>query len=119
MEEIKELVKQKLTDYSQNRRMMALLSYEMEHSTPGAEVYDAMQQAHLLLAEETKRLETYVSLLEKEQRLVLEYAYFEKLPWKIVAERIQQTTRTAFRRRDAAIDQLADMYVRMLRLTEK
>ena len=44
MKEIKELVKQKLKDYSQNKRMMALLSYEMEHSTPGAEVYDAMQQ---------------------------------------------------------------------------
>lgn len=62
------------------------------------------------LEQERKRLEYYVSLLEKRQNMVISLAYFEGLPWDEVAKAVDVAVRTVHKIKNQALDQLAGMY---------
>ena len=62
------------------------------------------------LEQEQKRLEYYVSLLEKRQIAVIRLFYFRGLPQNEVAKELEIVPRTVRRIKDEAVDKLVELY---------
>ena len=62
------------------------------------------------LEQEINRLEHYVALLEPRQAEVIRLAYFEGHTWHQISDKTQITTRTLYKIRNQAVEELAEMY---------
>lgn len=62
------------------------------------------------LEQEINRLEHYVALLEPRQAEVIRLAYFEGHTWQQISAKTQITTRTLYKIRNQAVEELAGMY---------
>lgn len=62
------------------------------------------------LEQEINRLEHYVALLEPRQAEVIRLAYFEGHTWQQISAKTQITTRTLYKIRNQAVEELAEMY---------
>lgn len=62
------------------------------------------------LEQAINRLEHYVALLEPRQAEVIRLAYFEGHTWQQISAKTQITTRTLYKIRNQAVEELAEMY---------
>lgn len=86
------------------------LNYQSRADKLNADLKKEIVEQLVELEQEQRRLEYYISLLEKRQSLVLRLAYFERMPWDEVAQKAGVTTRTIHKIKNHALDQLAEMY---------
>ena len=118
-----------LQNYRATKRKVEQLRYELEHParvTPD-EMIEAMNfqsaadEANAALThdlvsrlvpleQEINRLEHYVALLEPRQAEVIRLAYFEGHTWQQISAKTQITTRTLYKIRNQAVEELAEMY---------
>ena len=118
-----------LQNYRATKRKVEQLRYELEHParvTPD-EIIEAMNfqsaadEANAALThdlvsrlvpleQKINRLEHYVALLEPRQAEVIRLAYFEGHTWQQISTKTQITTRTLYKIRNQAVEELAEMY---------
>lgn len=63
------------------------------------------------LEQQQKRLRYYVSLLDEQKRMVIQLAYFDRLPWEAIAEKLEVSLRTAHKIKNKALGRLTEMYL--------
>ena len=64
----------------------------------------------VLLEQEINHLEHYMAFLEPRQAEVIRLAYFEGHTWQQISAKTQTTTRTLYKIRNQAVEELAEMY---------
>ena len=118
-----------LQSYRTTKRKIEQLRYELEHPARVSpdEMIEAMNfqsaadEANAALThdlvsrlvpleQEINRLEHYVALLEPRQAEVIRLAYFEGHTWQQISAKTQITTRTLYKIRNQAVEELAEMY---------
>ena len=118
-----------LQNYRATKRKIEQLRYELEHPARVSpdEMIEAMNfqsaadEANAALThdlvsrlvpleQEINRLEHYVALLEPRQAEVIRLAYFEGHTWQQISAKTQITTRTLYKIRNQAVEELAEMY---------
>ena len=62
------------------------------------------------LEQEISRLEHYMAFLEPRQAEVFRLAYFEGHTWQQISAKTQITTRTLYKLRNQAVEELVEMY---------
>ena len=118
-----------LQSYRATKRRIEQLRYELEHPTrvtpdkiiEAMNFQSAADEANASLThdlvsrlvpleQEISRLEHYVALLEPRQAEVIRLAYFEGHTWQQISTKTQITTRTLYKIRNQAVEELAEMY---------
>lgn len=64
----------------------------------------------VLLEQEINHLEHYMAFLEPRQAEVIRLAYFEGHTWQQISAKTQITTRTLYKLRNQAVEELVEMY---------
>ncbi len=93
-----------------DKTLYIALNYQLKADKLNAELKKEIVNQLVELEQEQRRLEYYVSLLEKRQASVIRMAYFEGLSWDEVAEKIGVIMRTVHKIKNHALDQLVEMY---------
>ena len=86
------------------------LNYQSRANELNASLKKEIVEQLVDLEREQKRLEYYISLLEKRQALVIRLAYLEQLSWSEVARQAGVATRTVHKIKNQALDHLTEMY---------
>lgn len=93
-----------------DKTLYIALNYQLKADKLNADTRKEIVDQLVKLEQEQRRLEYYVSLLEKRQALVIRMAYFEGKTWEDVAEKVGVIMRTVHKIKNRALEQLAEMY---------
>lgn len=98
------------TGHVSNKTLYIALNYEEQADRMNAEAVQEIANELFALECEQKRLNYYISLLDKRQTEVIRLVFIEGVPTKEVAARFSLTYRTIDRIKRAAVESLAEMY---------
>lgn len=93
-----------------DKTLYIALNYQSKVDKVNADTKEEIVVQLVELEQEQRRLEYYISLLEKRQAQVVRLFYFEGLPWDEVAKEAGVAVRTVHKIKNQALNQLAGMY---------
>lgn len=93
-----------------DKTLYIALNYRSKVDKLNADTKEEIVVQLVELEQEQKRLEYYVSLLEKRQRTLIQAIYFDECSLDEVAERLGIASRTVRTVKRAALEQLISMY---------
>lgn len=93
-----------------NKTMMIALQYQDAAQRMNSDVVAEIVQELSVLEDEVGRIDYYLSLLDKGQALVLRRHYIEQKPWAEIGAEVNLSQRAVSNRRDAGLDELAEMF---------
>lgn len=99
-----------LDGHISDKTLYIALNYQLKADKLNADTRKEIVDQLVELEQEQRRLEYYVSLLEKRQALVIRMAYFEGASWEEIAEKTGVIVRTVHKIKNRAVEQLAEMY---------
>lgn len=96
--------------YVSDKTLYIALNYQNRADKINADVKEEIVVQLVELEREQKRLEYYISLLDKRKMTVLQLIYFKRLPMEEIASQIGVALRTVRKIKNRAIDELTGMY---------
>lgn len=93
-----------------DKTLYIALNYQNRADKINADVKEEIVVQLVELEREQKRLEYYISLLDKRKMTVLQLIYFKRLPMEEIASQIGVALRTVRKIKNCAIDELTEMY---------
>jgi len=93
-----------------DKTLYIALNYQSKVDKLNADIKEEIVVQLVELEQEQKRLEYYVSLLQKRQRTLIQAIYFDECSLDEVAERLGIASRTVRAVKRAALEQLVGMY---------
>lgn len=93
-----------------NKTLYIALNYQQNVDKINGEVIHEIATRLMELEDKQRRLNNYVSLLDKRQQEVIRMYYFERQSPKVIAKSLGVTERSVRNIRTDAIDKLSEMY---------
>ena len=93
-----------------NKTLYIAMNFQSAADEANASLTHDLVSRLVPLEQEINRLEHYVALLEPRQAEVIRLAYFEGHTWQQISAKTQITTRTLYKIRNQAVEELAEMY---------
>lgn len=93
-----------------NKTLYIALNYQEQADRLNAGVVDEIAKQLVAMEREQERLRYYVSMLEPDEMLTIQYFYFQNRTWHEIAKKINVARRTVYKIKGRAIDHLAKLY---------
>ena len=104
--------------FSDNTMYIAL-HFQERRELLNHETLNEITREITILEAKVKKIEFYVSQLQKQQAEVIRCHYFEGIAWTDLQKTLHVSSRALLKRRDAAIHELVNMYIYLKSVTKE
>ena len=93
-----------------DKTLYIAMNYQQKAELLNCEAINDVSKRLMELEQTVDRLHYYLSLLDEKKKTVLHLYYIEHKPWETICQEMSASSKTLRKIREAAIDELTDMY---------